>query len=326
VRSKLEDGFDISFKMTSWHNWLLRLLLMMYSICSSESFSSQFCQLNTNHRNRQRYVSSVSGSDHNVVLMKASSTMSTTNVTTQSTALSSDANSSPDDEDISRFEMNAVWALKDNLSKYTVMLTPPSGKPRRYAMWRTMLREVPELSGYPLPFLIQMHKDTVDAVDTPGYLPMVDEFEFASNGGISGRAYGLPGVADGTWIKSPPIVRAEETIQLGYVTTQEPGSDELGFSYELGKVASSSTYFLDDTERGAALKSARKLVLDGAVESRMAASSFAKDVAVTGSGLLSDTESNKDLVYLGGAAAMLLASATAVGMLSHHLTVNMFWV
>ena len=52
----------------------------------------------------------------------------------------------------------------------------------------------------------------------------------------------------------------------------------------------------------------------------------ARDMQVTGSGLLSDTESNRDLVYLGGATAMLLASATAVGMLSHHLTVNVFWV
>ena len=52
----------------------------------------------------------------------------------------------------------------------------------------------------------------------------------------------------------------------------------------------------------------------------------AKEMAVAGSGLLSDAESNQDLAYLGGATAMLLASATAVGMLSHHLTVNVFWV
>jgi hypothetical protein len=47
---------------------------------------------------------------------------------------------------------------------------------------------------------------------------------------------------------------------------------------------------------------------------------------VADSGLLTETETNQDLVYLGGATDMLLATATAVGMLRHRLTVNMFWV
>ena len=51
------------------------------------------------------------------------------------------------------------------------------------------------------------------------------------------------------------------------------------------------------------------------------------DTATTGSlGLLSDKEANQDMIYLGGATALLLTAATAVGMLSHHLTVNVFWV
>jgi hypothetical protein len=154
---------------------------------------------------------------------------------------------------------------------------------------------------------------------------MVDDFEFASNGGVSGRAYGIPGIADGTKINTPPLVSVEQTVPLGYVTTEE---DELGvaFSYELGISASSSVYSLDGTERSSALLSARRLVLEGAAGSSKRLADVAKDMQVTGSGLLSDTESNRDLLYLGGATAMLLASATAVGMLSHHLTVNVFWV
>lgn len=157
---------------------------------------------------------------------------------------------------------------------------------------------------------------------------MVDDFDFASNGGITGRAYGLPGIADGTRIQSPSLVSAERTVPLGYVTTQgESGSDnEVGFSYELGACASASVYSVDGTERSAALAAARRMVLEGAVGSTKQFANVAKDMAATGSGLLSDTEANKDLVYLGGATAMLLASATAVGMLSHHLTVNVFWV
>lgn len=229
------------------------------------------------------------------------------------------------------------WALKDNISKFTAIIPPPitGGRPKRYAMWRTLTREVPELAGYPIPFLLQMHQRSLKKDDnkmsmdeTPGVLPMVDDFEFASNGGIVGRAYGLPGIADGTRIQTPSLISAE-TIPLGYVTTQgESGSEnEVGFSYELGTTcASASVYSLDGTERSAALSAARRMVLDGAVDSSTQVANVAKDIAVKGSGLLSDSEANKDMVYLGGATAMLLASATAVGMLSHHLTVNVFWV
>jgi hypothetical protein len=159
---------------------------------------------------------------------------------------------------------------------------------------------------------------------------MVDDFEFAPNGGITGRAYGLPGIADGTRINTPPLIGVEKTVPLGYVTT---ASDEdegvVGFSYELGTCASSSVYSLDRSERSAALLSARRMMMEGmgvGVASSRQVASVAKDAMVAGSGLLTDSDANQDLVYLGGATAMLLASATAVGMLSHHLTVNVFWV
>ena len=248
-----------------------------------------------------------------------------------------------DQEDEEQLEMPwsnvQEWALQDNLAKFTVIIPPPvtGGKARRYAMWRTLMREVPELAGYPVPFLLKMHqrslkKKSTDSntreEGTPGVLPMVDDFEFISNGGISGRAYGLPGIADGTSIQSPSLISAETTVPLGYVTTKGDANseNEVGFSYELGNCASSSEYSLNGTERSAALAAARRLVLEGAVDTTRGAASVAKDMAVTGSGLLSDTETNRDLAYLGGATAMLLASATAVGMLSHHLTVNVFWV
>mmetsp|Transcript_1143 Transcript_1143/g.2019 ORF Transcript_1143/g.2019 Transcript_1143/m.2019 type:complete len:338 (+) Transcript_1143:133-1146(+) len=235
------------------------------------------------------------------------------------------------------------WALRDNLAKFTAVLpaSATGGKPKKYAMWRALTREVPELAGYPIPFLLKMHQRALenDAAksnstssddDAPGVLPMVDDFEFASNGGIVGRAYGLLGVADGTRIQTPPLIAVERTIPLGYVTTEEIGGDrdgkKAGFSYELGTCALSSAYSLDGSERSAALLSARRLVAEGVVGSSTQLVSTAKDLAVTGSGLLTDAEANSDLIYLGGVTAMLLASATAVGMLSHHLTVNVFWV
>lgn len=241
------------------------------------------------------------------------------------------------------------WALDDNLPKFTVII-PKNGsgeKSKRYAMWRTLTREVPELAGYPIPFLRQMHqrlllkKDTDNTnkssssssyiVETPDVLPMVDMFEFASNGGIAGQAYGLPGIADGTRIQTPPLISSETTIPLGYVTTQgDDNINEVGFSYELGTCATSMDGSGRESRNVVALAAARRLVIDGALDSSKQVVNVAKDIAdtaTTGSlGLLSDKEANQDMIYLGGATALLLTAATAVGMLSHHLTVNVFWV
>ena len=241
------------------------------------------------------------------------------------------------------------WALDDNLPKFTVII-PKNGsgeKSKRYAMWRTLTREVPELAGYPIPFLRQMHqrlllkKDTDNTnkssssssyiVETPDVLPMVDMFEFASNGGIAGQAYGLPGIADGTRIQTPPLISSETTIPLGYVTTQgDDNINEVGFSYELGTCATSMDGSGRESRNVVALAAARRLVIDGALDSSKQVVNVAKDIAdtaTTGSlGLLSDKEANQDMIYLGGATALLLTAASAVGMLSHHLTVNVFWV
>lgn len=216
------------------------------------------------------------------------------------------------------------FALMDNLPKFTVTISSPTavgGGAQRYAMWRTLAREVPELSGYPISFLMEMHGKADE--DTPLEIPMIDDFQFEANGGMSGRAYGLPGVADGTRIQTPPIMRPEETMAFGYATTSEAvDSQEVGFSYELGNVSSKSGHSLHGFDRSASLLAAQRLVMDGAVETTRIAGNIAKDSQL----LLSDDESNRDLVYLGGATAMLLASATAIGALSHHLTVNVFWV
>ena len=216
------------------------------------------------------------------------------------------------------------FALMDNLPKFSVIISSPTAadrRPQRHAMWRTLAREVPELSGYPISFLMEMHGKTGE--DTPLQIPMIDDFQFEANGGMSGRAYGLPGVADGTKIQTPPIVRPEETMALGYVTTSESvDSQEVGFSYELGNTVSVSGHSLHGFDRSASLLAAQRLVMDGAAETTRVAGNIAKDSQL----LLSDDESNRDLVYLGGATALLLASATAVGALSHHLTVNVFWV
>jgi len=219
------------------------------------------------------------------------------------------------------------FAIQDNISKFTVTI-PEMGrdsisKAKQYVMWRALTREVPELAGYPISFLLQ--KLTTQL----GVLPLVDDFEFTSNGGISGRAYGLQGIADGTKIQTPPLIRAETTVPLGYITTQGDAStseDDIGFSYELGLCSS-----LDSIGRttgrsdGTALAAARRFILDdGALlDTTKQVAGAAKDI---GTELLSDQEANRDMIYLGGATTLLIFAATAVGILSHHLTVNVFWV
>lgn len=254
-----------------------------------------------------------------------------------SSATGPNIKSSKQDEE--KFDMpwseTQEWTLKNSLAKFTVIIpTGIDGKPtRRYAMWRTLAREVPELAGYPIPFLEEMHQRLVKkdssnpSQETPGVLPMVDNYEFTPDGGIAGLAYGLPGIADGTRIHTPSLISPEKSVPLGYVTTQgELNSNDFFFSYELGTCASLFTYSSDAMGKSAVLAVARRSVVEGAVDSSRQAANIAKDIAISGSGLRFDTEANKGLVYFSGATTVLLASATAVGMLSHHLTVNMFWV
>lgn len=213
------------------------------------------------------------------------------------------------------------WALLDNLPKYVTFIGT-----RRYARWRTLTREIPELAGYPATFLHRMHQsgrsiseEDEDGAGTLGILPMLDDFEFSLDGGMVGKIYGLPGVADGSRIQTSSLVQAERTVPLGYVTTIN--DDDAGLSYELGTMMKTSStnsspsfeYSLVNTAVIAAL--VPRQIVD-----------VTKGLMETGSSLLSDDEANRDLAYIGGTTAAVLALASAVGALSHHLTVNVFWV
>mmetsp|Transcript_9770 Transcript_9770/g.13783 ORF Transcript_9770/g.13783 Transcript_9770/m.13783 type:complete len:313 (-) Transcript_9770:52-990(-) len=214
------------------------------------------------------------------------------------------------------------WALRDNLPKYLVSIpTKKSGKQELFALWRTMTREVTELSGYPIDFLQEMHgkyllkakeddDDKVRVQVTPGMLPFLDEFEFATGGGVSGKAYGIPGIADGTKIETTGIKDVTATVPKGYVRTED-GS----IAYELG-IPLRDFYSLDGTS--------------GTKDALLNAG---KSVAKTANGALANSgagsyqeDPDAMLLRLGASTGILLAGATAVNMLSHHLTVNVFWV
>lgn len=214
------------------------------------------------------------------------------------------------------------WALRDNLPLYLVSI-PKSGKQELFALWRTMTREVTELSGYPIDFLQDMHARQLKGVDagesavaiTPGILPFLDEFEFATGGGVSGKAYGIPGIADGTKIETSGIKDVTATVPKGFVRTADGSS-----AYELGVPMRESFLTLDGESGLAAVRGAGDAVAKTATGALVSASG--------GSTSMGSILENPDgsLIRLAALSSTLLAGASAVGILSHHLTVNVFWV
>lgn len=84
-----------------------------------------------------------------------------------------------------------AWQLRDNLPRYTRIL--PGETPKTCALWRTMMQEVPELSGYPIDFLRKQVKSDDENLDqspqAPEVLPYLDDFYFELSGGLSGQVW-----------------------------------------------------------------------------------------------------------------------------------------
>jgi hypothetical protein len=205
------------------------------------------------------------------------------------------------------------WALRDNLSKYSFRLVW-NGTLQRLVRWRTLVNHTPELTGYPIDFVISHYEalTTTDEYDDSSsslfglssqLLPYIDKFRFESNGGLSGDAFGVRGIQDGTRIRTNPVVNVENSIPLGYVVTED-GS----VVYELGQPDSSMD--VASTVQAAAYTSR---------------SNNLETTTTTKKGELGNVL-DPDLVQLAGLTAVVLTGAWAMQALSHHLTVNIFWV
>ena len=199
------------------------------------------------------------------------------------------------------------WALRDNISRFIVSI-PRNGanEPEIYALWRTMGREVVELSGYPIEMLQQMHTQQLEQGEptpdnrslsrSPSMLPLLDNYQFEASGGISGTVYGIVGLLDGTRVETSRVKDVQVTLPKGYVQTED-GS----VAYELGVP-------LRTTE---------------SVDYSLLGMTSAKGVGQAVSQLSTDTNF---LLQIGTSTGIVLAAATAMNMLSHHLTINVFWV
>lgn len=218
------------------------------------------------------------------------------------------------------------WAVRDNLPKYTVMIGGV-----QYALWRSMVRDVTELAGYDVAFVRKIHQSKTSSTTTPRLLPLLDQFQFESQGGITGTAYGIAGIAQGATIQTPPLVHMEDTLPKGYVVchanmdmdTDNNTAEQPLIAYELGMPKGEQQAIFDTTtqpqERYRMLSTLASVAASQTAEVGMRALS-----AVTDNELVEND--NQNMIRLGGLTAMLLTGATVMNAFHHHLTVNVFWV
>eukprot|EP00538_Stauroneis_constricta_P009001 CAMPEP_0119566010 /NCGR_PEP_ID=MMETSP1352-20130426/31789_1 /TAXON_ID=265584 /ORGANISM="Stauroneis constricta, Strain CCMP1120" /LENGTH=383 /DNA_ID=CAMNT_0007615047 /DNA_START=45 /DNA_END=1196 /DNA_ORIENTATION=- len=215
------------------------------------------------------------------------------------------------------------WALRDQLPKYTMILTLKGPDDVEftdsYALWRSLASDVTELSGYPLDFLQRVHDDLIVRNETilqatPRLLPYMDSYGFSSSGGVFGSVYGVPGVADGTSIETSAVENIQLTLPKGYIRTAD------GFAaYELGNAVQADS----GNGNGMFQEISSNTIVSSLASSSTASLQSAASIATGASG---EEDADQLLLRLGATTGILLAGATAVNMLSHHLTVNVFWV
>ena len=212
------------------------------------------------------------------------------------------------------------FALIDNINKYTVdipQIKAENGS-TTYVMWRAMMKDTIELAGYDPQFLQQMCQDLLESTEegdlnfdrVPGVLPLLDQFEFAKNGGVSGKIQGLRGIADGTTVQTSPLAHVQLTVPRGYVLTEDGSA-----AYELGSPQSDKFYSLDFAKMRFDEDTVTNVLSNGAKETGRVVSEVA-----------TSPETTNMLVNVGASTVTLLGGATLVNMISHHMTVNVFWV
>jgi hypothetical protein len=217
-------------------------------------------------------------------------------------------------------EMRA-WALRDAVPKHKVQVVARNGSLQSFVLWRNLCQDTAEITGYPLDFVVERYKEqrrrdveasddsktAVDGIDTmTTILPYLDDFEFEPTGGVRARVYGVQGVADGSPLQTAAVAGVERTLPQRYVCTAD-GS----VVYELGnpKQDAQPIYSLDGTTKMMKEWKRKRTESPNMEES---------------SGALAQVD--PELLQLGGLTALLIGGAIAVEALSHHLTINVFWV
>ena len=208
------------------------------------------------------------------------------------------------------------WALRDKAKHYTVtapLTVEGSNTFHSFVLWRTLSQDVPELAGYPISFLANRYASiagdpSFQCPPNASYriLPYLDDFVFESNGGLSGRIYGMMGLADGTRIQTAPVANVEVTLPKSFVQTADGQT-----MYEIGNPGTESPTAINSFKApDMVLKTSSVALKEGG------ASSIEKGEPLV----------DPDLLNLAGLTTIAIAGAYAFETLSHHLTVNVFWV
>ena len=221
------------------------------------------------------------------------------------------------------------WALRDKLKQYTITApidTAESQTLRSFILWRALTEDAPELAGYPIPFLVDRYMEICSADEVHSdarkasndVLPYLDDFVFESNGGLSGRIYDMVGLAEGARIQTSPVVDVERTLPKGFVQTADGRS-----IYEVGKPASADilTNRMKEFDGVGRTSKLIEQALEQASPTRQTKDSFPSLNEQKDSSLL-----DREVVNLAGLTTVVIAGAMAAESLSHHLTVNVFWV
>jgi hypothetical protein len=211
------------------------------------------------------------------------------------------------------------WAIRDKVSRFTVQV-PVDDSMKCLILWRNLVNDTPELAGYPLPYLVERLSEmwTKEGSKYPvnldyHILPFLDAFEFENSGGLTGNVYGVQGVADGTRIRTTPVGDVHVTIPKNFVRTAD-GSVIFELGRPIEQTLGQSYYSLDGLNTNQFIKGWQR---DG------------KELAAS---MLSSSKSDlqlgvdNELLQLGGLTALVMGSALAMESLSHHLTINVFWV
>jgi hypothetical protein len=216
-----------------------------------------------------------------------------------------------------------------------------------FALWRSLIEETPELSGYPIDFLQARYNEqqtrgfksddedekVTKEVDLPPRsntttiptileaLPFLDDYEFSNEGGICGNVYGLDCVADGSRITTPAVINVKESLPKGYIQTSDGSA-----LFELGRPKGNDERringHISDASYWKTIPSGVAVVAKKSIENAAGTVSNIDLNAVS-----YDTDDADGLLLrLGATTGILLAGATAINMLSHHMTVNVFWV
>lgn len=179
------------------------------------------------------------------------------------------------------------WVLEDSLPRYTIRaMNEETSSLVSFVLWRSLIASTPELGGYPINFL-QSH---ICRENTTIPSILVDTVPFLDDYTFSGD--GIEGSVYGLKF----VADGSRMTTPPLINVKE--------SLPRGYIQTSAEFFELGQPKNSSKVNVHELALSNPV----------------------NDERGGLLLKLGATTGVFLAGATAINMLSHHMTVNVFWV